>query len=121
MRRIPWLPVLLAPFALAAALSGCKREDPNAPGPAERFGKEVDSAVERAGEVASDAAVTSQVKAALALHKEIDALKVNVDTVDGVVTLRGVVATESAKAEAERAAATVRGVKRVVNELRVGA
>ena len=45
--------------------------------------------------------------------------KINVDVVDNVVTLRGVVQTAEQKAEAERVAKETEGVTRVVNRLRV--
>lgn len=46
--------------------------------------------------------------------------KINVDVNNNVVTLRGTVDTAEAKAEAERVAKETEGVKRVINQLRVG-
>ena len=46
--------------------------------------------------------------------------KINVDVVNNVVTLRGTVDTAEQKAEAERVAKDTEGVKRVVNQLKVG-
>jgi hyperosmotically inducible protein len=47
--------------------------------------------------------------------------KINVDVSNNVVTLRGTVDTASEKAEAERVAKDTEGVRRVVNQLKVGA
>jgi len=46
---------------------------------------------------------------------------INVDVVNNVVTLRGTVDTAEQRAEAERIAGNTEGVKRVVNQLKVGA
>jgi osmotically-inducible protein OsmY len=46
--------------------------------------------------------------------------KINVDVVNNMVTLRGTVDTAEQKAEAERVAKDTEGVKRVVNQLKVG-
>jgi osmotically-inducible protein OsmY len=46
--------------------------------------------------------------------------KINVDVVNNVVTLRGNVDTAEQRAEAERIARNTDGVKRVVNQLKVG-
>jgi osmotically-inducible protein OsmY len=46
--------------------------------------------------------------------------KINVDVVNNVVTLRGMVDTAEQRAEAERIAGNTEGVKRVVNQLKVG-
>ncbi len=45
--------------------------------------------------------------------------KINIDVVDGAVTLRGDVDTAEAKAEAERVAKETDGVKKVTNQLKV--
>jgi hypothetical protein len=45
--------------------------------------------------------------------------KINVDVVDGAVTLRGTVDTAEAKSEAERIAKETDGVKKVTNQLKV--
>jgi len=76
---------------------------------------------EKAGEVVTDAAITSAVKTKLLVDSKTPGLKIDVDTKDGVVTLSGTVPT---KAEADKAVADTRattGVKRVVNRLKVAA
>ena len=52
-------------------------------------------------------------------NSETPARKINVDVVNGVVTLGGAVETATAKEEAERVAKTTDGVKRVRNLLKV--
>ncbi len=46
--------------------------------------------------------------------------KINVDVVNNVVTLRGAVDTAEQRTEAERIARETEGVKRVVNQLKIG-
>jgi osmotically-inducible protein OsmY len=77
-------------------------------------------AADRTGSVLTDAAVTTAVKTKFLADTAVSGLKIDVDTKDGVVTLNGMVAT---KAEADRAVTLAResdGVKRVVNNLRIG-
>jgi osmotically-inducible protein OsmY len=75
----------------------------------------------RTGAVMTDAAVTSAVKGKFLADTAVSGLKIDVDTKDGVVTLKGMVPN---KAEADRAVSLARetnGVKTVVNNLRIGA
>jgi hyperosmotically inducible protein len=67
----------------------------------------------------TDAAITYAVKTQFLADPGVSGLKINVDTDDGVVTLRGNV---KSMAEADKASAIARqssGVKSVVNDLRV--
>jgi osmotically-inducible protein OsmY len=80
-----------------------------------------ENAAEKTGEVVTDAAVTSAVKTKFLAEPGVSGLKIDVDTNDHVVTLTG---TVKSKAEAEKAVAIARdtkGVKRVVNHLKVAA
>ena len=72
-----------------------------------------------AGRIAEDGKITSAVKSKLVASREVKALDVNVDTYEGVVSLRGTVHTAAQRAAAERVARTAKGVKSVRNELRV--
>jgi osmotically-inducible protein OsmY len=72
-----------------------------------------------AGEVLSDAAITSAVKARLLGDGTTPGLKLDVDTDDGVVTLEGDVATAAQRATAVRLARGTKGVTRVVDKLTV--
>lgn len=71
-------------------------------------------------EQVGDAALASKVKAKLAGDPEVNPFNVDVDVLDGVVTLRGRVAQEEARREAEKLARDTRGVVRVVNEIEIG-
>jgi len=66
-----------------------------------------------------DAWVTTKVKMALLTSEGLLARDVNVDTVDGRVTLHGTVATEAEKAKAEQVASKVEGAKQVRNLIQV--
>lgn len=72
-----------------------------------------------AREVLSDTAVTSKIKAKLLADPEVAALHIDVDTVDGQVTLNGKVANAAQKAEAEKLARATEGVKSVTNLIQV--
>jgi hyperosmotically inducible protein len=75
--------------------------------------------VKAAGRATADATITAAVKTKLATVKGVIANDINVDTNDGVVTLKGSVPEASQKARAEEVARNTTGVKRVVNELTV--
>jgi len=77
------------------------------------------SAGDTLGKTIDDAWIHTKITTKLIGNAETPARKVNVDVVGGVVTLRGVVETVTAKEEAERVAKTTDGVKRVRNLLKV--
>jgi hyperosmotically inducible protein len=64
-----------------------------------------------------DASITSGVKARFVKDPEIDALDINVDTYQGVVTLHGHVPGPSARDRAVALARSVKGVREVRSEL----
>ena len=68
-----------------------------------------------------DATITAQVNASLAKDPDLSALKINVDTVDGKVTLNGPAPTTVARDRAETIAKAVQGVTSVNNQLVVTA
>ena len=71
---------------------------------------------------AAGAALTTKVKSALAADVGMRTVTgIDVDSEDGVVTLKGKVDTADAKKKAEAIAKKVEGVKRVKNELKVEA
>ena len=72
-----------------------------------------------AREVLSDAGITAKVKARLAADPEVAALHIDVDTLDGKVTLSGKVASQEVSQEAEKLARRTEGVKDVVNMMQV--
>jgi hyperosmotically inducible periplasmic protein len=65
----------------------------------------------------SDATITASVNAKLAGDKELSALQINVDTVDGRVALRGKAPNAEARDRATQIASAVDGVKSVENQL----
>src|SRR5262249_15457076 len=71
------------------------------------------------GQTMQDMYITSATKMRLLADEKTPALDINVDTLNGVVTLFGAVPTPAAKAAAESEARKVSGVRRVVNELEV--
>ena len=74
-----------------------------------------------ATEQASDSVITGRVGRRLTADPDVKRYEIDVDTIDGVVTLRGKVDTQTMKASAERIARDTDGVRRVVNELIVDA
>ena len=68
-----------------------------------------------------DATITTKVNAALAADKDLSAIKIDVDTQDGVVTLSGPAPTASAKQRATEVARGIKGVSSVNNQLTVKA
>jgi hyperosmotically inducible periplasmic protein len=73
-----------------------------------------------AGRYADDSAITAGVKTRLAAGTDAKSLtRVNVDTINGVVHLTGVVESPDTKRQAEDIARRQNGVVRVVNNLQV--
>jgi osmotically-inducible protein OsmY len=101
---------------------------------AERAGEAVGEAAEQAGAalekgarrveaemgpILDDAAISAKVKARLAADPEVAALHIDVDTIDGRVTLNGKVGSEEERQEAYKLATRTEGVKEVVNLIQV--
>jgi osmotically-inducible protein OsmY len=80
---------------------------------------ETKTATTEASDRVADAAITASVNADLAKDPDLSALKINVDTHNGHVTLHGSAPTEEAKQRAAKLAANVKGVTSVDNELSV--
>ena len=74
---------------------------------------------ETVGQSLEDAWIHTKVVAKLITNSQTPERKINVDVVDGAVTLRGQVDTAEGKTEAERLAKDTDGVKSVKNELKV--
>ncbi len=73
------------------------------------------------GEKIDDAVITTSVNASFAKDTDLSAIKINVDTKDGVVTLNGPAPTAAAKDKASDLARQVKGVSSVNNQLVVKA
>ena len=68
----------------------------------------------------NDSTITTRVKSALMEDRDVSALKVDVDTLEGVVILTGVVETNEAAKRAVEVAQKVPGVRKVKNNLQIG-
>lgn len=68
-----------------------------------------------------DGTITAKVNAALAADKELAAIRIDVDTQNGVVTLSGPAPTAAAKQRASEVAQEVKGVASVNNQLTIKA
>jgi hyperosmotically inducible protein len=66
----------------------------------------------------SDSAITAKVKGGLHENKITNGSDIHVDTMAGVVTLRGTVSSADASSNAQQVAQQTSGVKEVKNELR---
>lgn len=73
------------------------------------------------GEKLDDAVITSTVSGALVKDPDLSVIKINVDTRDGVVTLKGSAPTAAARDRATDIAKQVKGVTTVNNQLVVTA
>ena len=67
----------------------------------------------------TDAEIIEQVKLAFTKEDDVNASRLDVECKHGVVTLRGNVRTPMIKTRAEALTRTVKGVKRVVNRIKV--
>ena len=67
----------------------------------------------------SDTWIVTKVKSQLAADPEVNSFNIDVDSLNGQVTLSGIVPQAQARAEAERIAKATQGVKMVRNEIRV--
>jgi hyperosmotically inducible periplasmic protein len=72
-----------------------------------------------AGQFVDDVGITTSIKTELLDSKKVDGLDVNVDSVNGNVTLRGWASNTTEKANATRIARSVKGVKSVDNQLKI--
>jgi hyperosmotically inducible periplasmic protein len=97
---------LIIAAATALSLAGCAGM-PGAPGGPTRT----------AGQAVDDATIGTKMKAALAADPELSALKINVDTTQGNVRLKGEVKTIALRRKAEEMARKIQGVKSVDNQL----
>lgn len=115
----------------AVALAGCSKTDQqdaknttsDAVATVEQKAKEVGNdatnAAARMGEKIDDAVITTSVKAELAKDSNLSALKINVDTANGRVALKGTAPSTAAREQATLLAQNVKGVTSVDNQLTV--
>jgi hyperosmotically inducible periplasmic protein len=74
---------------------------------------------DKVAEKVSDASITAAVNAELAKDNKLSALKINVDTRDGHVQLKGTAPDSASVDRATMLAASVKGVQKVDNQLTV--
>lgn len=82
-----------------------------------------DKAARESGEAAQDVSdgwISTKVKAVLIYDRKVEGTDIEVDTKNGVVTLRGQVKSASEREQAVSLAREVKGVKKVLSELSVG-
>lgn len=120
-QRMTLLAALMASVGLVAAGCGDNRN-------AERVGEKIDrttsqvaakteAAADKATAKVGDAAITGSVKTALIAEPNLSALKIDVDTVNGVVTLNGTVDNADQKSRAMSITQSVSGVVSVKDNL----
>lgn len=141
-RQFKWLPLSLA-LAGALTLTACDREpgEPTAGQKLDETIAKVDNATTEAKNdikentaearadakegmndaqaTVQDATITAKVNAALAADDRLSAIKIDVDTKNGAVTLRGSAPDPVSVSRATELASAVEGVTSVNNELRV--
>ena len=107
----------------AAADARAKTESvmQNAETKIEQGAANAENAAAKAKDAIDDATITAQVNAGLAKDPDLSALKINVDTVNGTVTLTGPAPSTVARDRAETIAKAVAGVTSVNNQLVVTA
>lgn len=103
--------------ALALVLTGCA---PVLIGGGAVGGYKAATDERSAGTMWDDATISAKVKRGLIEHPEVRARKIDVDTVDGVVVLSGLVQSPGESERAVAVAQAVPGVKRVENNIQIG-
>jgi hyperosmotically inducible protein len=78
-------------------------------------------AAKEAKEALSDGTLTAKIKAKMALDDRVKALDLNVDTVNGVVTVKGKVGSEAERERALQLARETDGVRQVVDRIVIAA
>lgn len=122
----------LATLATLALLGACNRNDEGrtvgqqvdgavakVENQAERAKDATTSAANQVGDKAKDMGITAAINAELARDPKLSALSINVDTVDGRVTLKGTAPDTASRDRATSLAGAVSGVLAVDNQLNV--
>ncbi len=78
------------------------------------------SSTQPVSEQMSDSSITTRVKAKFIGDNDVNSRDISVETSEGVVYLTGRVQSREARDEAERIARNTEGVKKVVNNIKVG-
>ncbi|WP_334120886.1 BON domain-containing protein [Limnobacter sp.] len=94
-------------------------DQPSAQQPGQQPGQQPDQPKSSVGQYVDDSTITAKVKAKHAEDKVVSALRVSVETKQGVVVLSGEAKTDGEKQRAEMLAKQVEGVKSVSNKIDV--
>jgi osmotically-inducible protein OsmY len=86
-----------------------------------KIGEQVATAANTAGELIEDGQLTAKIKSKMTLDDLVQARTINVDTKDGVVTVKGRVRSDAERQRAIQLARETAGVKAVVDRLVVEA
>jgi hypothetical protein len=86
-----------------------------------KIGEQVATAANTAGELIEDGQLTAKIKSKMTLDDLVQARTINVDTKDGVVTVKGRVRSDAERQRAIQLARETAGVKAVVDQLTVEA
>jgi hyperosmotically inducible protein len=105
--------------AMQSAEKGLEKAGDKMEAAAQEAGAMARDAASSASALASDASITAQVKTGLAKDSDLSALKIDVDTRAGVVTLNGTAPSDAARERAAAIARNVKGVSAVINHLTV--
>lgn len=103
--------------AIGAAERGADKAKDQAQQALHDAGKAGGAAVDKLEAGLSDAAITANINAELAKDAQLSALKINVDTRQGRVELKGQAPSSQARERATRLASAVKGVVSVDNQL----
>lgn len=123
--------VAVAVFTLVLAAACTPEAERETEQNLDRAGEELEAAgesLERGAEdlgrelepYARDAEITTRIKTKLTVDPQINPFTIDVDTVNGRVTLSGTVRTEEQREEAEKLARDTEGVLELINLLEVG-
>jgi osmotically-inducible protein OsmY len=104
---------------VASAQQGARELGNDASNAMDRAKAATENAGAKIGDKVSDAMITTSVKTELAKDSTLSALKINVDTQDGKVALKGVAPSNEAREHATTLAQNVKGVTSVDNQLTV--
>ncbi len=107
------------------ALAGCDRREQAAAKndtavAMDRAGNAAENAGTKMSDKIDDAMITTSVKAELAKDSNLSATRINVDTTQGRVMLKGTAPSNEAREHATTLAKNVKGVVAVDNQLKVG-
>lgn len=110
-----------AEAAMAKAETQMEKGADRAQAAAQDMSASARQAAATAGDKVDDASITAQVSAGLAKDPDLSAVKINVDTQGGAVTLNGPAPNLAAKDRAQEIAKSVKGVTSVTNLLVISA